>query len=566
MNHDRRVYEIHLSNTEKAAPKAYILSNDTTRTDVNIAFPQAQEIQLSFVLPQQKNAVRLIGWQQEKDMWKGKGNNAQGDWIDWTLQYKNPLDLKTDSLANKENAKEAAADSLQQQETAGAILHPFLPFGWSEAPQQETFLFKNATVWTNEAEGILQNTDVWIEKGKIVKVGKELAVPAGTRIVDATGKHLTAGIIDEHSHIAIHRGVNESTQASSAEVRIGDVINADDINIYRQLAGGVTAAQLLHGSSNPIGGQSALIKLRWGYAPEQMKFEGAAPFIKFALGENVKQSNWGDGQVERFPQTRMGVEQVFMDYFSRARAYEQNRKQPNFRKDLELETLSEILQKKRFITCHSYVQSEINMLMKVAEHFDFTLNTFTHILEGYKVADKMKAHGANASSFADWWAYKMEVAEAIPHNGAILHDMGINVAFNSDDPEMARRLNTEAAKAVKYGGVTEEEAWKFVTLNPAKMLHVEQRTGSIKSGKDADVVLWSEHPLSVYAKAEMTLVDGICFFDIKKDEVLRRDIAAERNRLIQKMLQAKKGGESTEKPAPAEPHHYHCDDIKDEGR
>jgi imidazolonepropionase-like amidohydrolase len=389
-------------------------------------------------------------------------------------------------------------------------------------------------------------------------VGKNLSA-VNAKIIDATGKHLTAGIIDEHNHIAISEGVNEGTKASSAEVRIGDVVTSEDINIYRQLSGGVTAAQLLHGSANPIGGQSALIKFRWGYAPEKMKIEGADGFIKFALGENVKQSNWGEKFSLRYPQTRMGVEQMYVNYFTKAREYEKNwSNKKNVRRDLELETLLEILNKKRFITCHSYVQSEINMLMHVADSFGFKVNTFTHILEGYKVADKMKAHGVNASTFADWWAYKYEVIDAIPYNATILNKMGINTAINSDDAEMARRLNQEAAKSVKYGKTSEEDAWKMVTLNPAKMLHLDAKMGSIKVGKDADVVVWCDHPLSIYAKAEKTFVDGICFYDVENDVQKRETILRERARLIQKMVDDKKAGAPTQDPVKKDNRSYSC--------
>jgi imidazolonepropionase-like amidohydrolase len=355
--------------------------------------------------------------------------------------------------------------------------------------------------------------------------------------------------------------VNEGTQSSSSEVRIGDVINSEDINIYRQLAGGVVASQLLHGSANPIGGQSALVKLRWGFEPEKMKISGADGFIKFALGENVKQSNWGDRAVFRYPQTRMGVEQTFYDAFIRAKEYEQQLKtDATTRRDLELDAVVEILHQKRFITCHSYVQSEINMLMHVADSMGFKVNTFTHILEGYKVADKMKAHGVNASTFADWWAYKFEVMEAIPYNAAILTQMGVNTGINSDDAEMGRRLNQEAAKTIKYGGVSEEEAIKMVTLNPAKMLHLDAKMGSIKAGKDADLVLWSNHPLSIYAKSEMTLVDGMCMYTIDKDKKLREELKRERERIIQKMILAKRNGEKTEKKISKPQDEYHCDD------
>ncbi|MEZ4980531.1 MAG: amidohydrolase family protein [Saprospiraceae bacterium] len=282
-----------------------------------------------------------------------------------------------------------------------------------------------------------------------------------------------------------------------------------------------------------------------GKTAEELKIKGADGYIKF-VGENVKQSNWGDNQTIRFPQTRMGVEQVFVDHFTRAKEYGALKASGKpYRKDLELEALLEIINKKRFITCHSYRQSEINMLMKVAEQFGFTVNTFTHILEGYKVADKMAEHGAGGSTFADWWAYKFEVWEAIPYNGALMHEQGVVVAYNSDDAEMARRLNQEAAKAVKYGNVSEEDAWKFVTLNPAKLLHLDNRMGSIKTGKDADLVLWSDNPLSIEAKALQTYVDGVKYFDREEDKELRQAMASEKNRIIQKMLDTKKKGGKT---------------------
>jgi imidazolonepropionase-like amidohydrolase len=315
---------------------------------------------------------------------------------------------------------------------------------------------------------------VLIKNGKIVKVGKSLS-EEGARVIDGTGKHVTAGIIDEHSHIAA-ASINEGGQSVTSEVRIADNLNPEDINIYRQLSGGVTTSHILHGSANTIGGQTQLIKLRWGANADDLMFKGWDPFIKFALGENVKRS-WNLSN-PRFPDTRMGVEQVLTDAFTRARDYE--KQGPGKRIDLELEALVEILNHKRFITCHSYVQSEINAMMKVADKFGFTVNTFTHILEGYKVADKMKAHGANASTFSDWWNYKMEVVDAIPQNAFLMQKNGVNVAINSDDAEMARHLNHEAAKSIKYAGMSEEDALKMVTLNPAKMLHVADRVGSIK--------------------------------------------------------------------------------------
>ena len=489
------------------------------------------------------------------------GKNIKGDGLDATGK-RLPL-MATFKEAMKETpAKSDTAKKMTVE--IGKITYPFGGYGSETKPQTETMLVKNATVWTNEAQGIIQNTDVLIQNGKIAQVGKNLSA-AGAKVIDGTGKHLTNGIFDEHSHIALFT-INEGSQSVTSEVRMEDVINSDDINIYRQLAGGVTSSQLLHGSANCIGGQSAVIKLKWGEAPDALKIPNMDGFIKFALGENVKQANWGDRARVRFPQTRMGVEQIMMDAFLRAKAYEKAMKTPSaipVKRDLELDALVEILNKKRFITCHSYVQSEINMLLKVADSLGFKVNTFTHILEGYKVADKMKAHGASASTFSDWWAYKMEVKEAIPFNAALMTKVGVNTSINSDDAEMARRLNQEAAKTVMYGGMTEEEAWKMVTLNPAKMMHLDNRLGSIKVGKDADVVLWNNNPLSVYAKPERVIIDGATYFEMDKDKMLRANIAAERNRLAQKMLTAKASGSPSAKPEIKKPRQMYCNSEGD---
>ena len=461
--------------------------------------------------------------------------------------------------AEDEKLKKEAKNETEENTTEIAkITYPNMAYGFEELPEPETILFKNATVWTGETDGILENTDLLIKDGKIAKIGKDLS-SSSAKVIDASGKYLTAGIIDEHSHIAAS-SINEAGQNSSAEVSIEDVVDEEDINIYRNLAGGVTSIQILHGSANPIGGRSAIIKLKWGESPENLIYDNSPKFIKFALGENVKQSNWGDNAKTRFPQSRMGVEQVYMDYFSRAKAYADKKKSgQTYRKDIEMEVISEILNKERFISCHSYVQSEINMLMKVAEKFDFNINTFTHILEGYKVADKMKDHGAGGSTFSDWWAYKYEVNDAIPYNAAIMHNAGVTVAINSDDAEMSRRLNQEAAKSVKYGGVSEEEAWKFVTLNPAKLLHIDDRVGSLKVGKDADIVLWSAHPMSVYTKAEKTIIDGAVYFDIEHDKLMREQIKKEKSDLINQMLVAKNKGLKTQPIKKTEKMHMHCD-------
>lgn len=536
-----------------AAPEAAVLRADSSSAKASLIYENGL-ITLSFQPDTlSKNVLALSGTVAGR-AWSGRGTSPEGAWIDWRA-------VRTGDSPAEGPGKQAPVSSPE----TGPMMFPFTAFGWTERPKAQTFLVKNATVWTNEKDGILPNTDVLVSDGKIRQIGKNLSAPAGATVIDGTGKHLTAGIIDEHSHIAASRSINEGTQESSAEVRIGDVIDSEDIDIYRQLAGGVTSSHILHGSANPIGGQTQLIKLRWGFAPEELKFRNWTGQIKFALGENVKQSNWGDNFRSRYPQSRMGVEQVYIDYFTRAQAYARLKKSgAPYRTDLEMEALQEILEGRRFITCHSYVQSEITMLMRVAERFNFRVNTFTHILEGYKVADKMARHGVGGSTFSDWWAYKMEVRDAIPQNAAIMSAQGITVSINSDDAEMARRLNQEAAKSVEYGGMKEEDAWKMVTLNPAKLLHVDDRVGSIRVGKDADLVLWNDNPLSVYARAEQTWVDGILFFDRAEDARRQIQVQQERNRIIQKMLNEKKGGPGGDRPGPQKKY-YHCEDVEDEG-
>ncbi len=538
-------------------PEYKIILKDTVKITPKVIL--ANELLTMIYQPEKKNpgTVRLTGWIAGKGL-SGEGVLPNGAPVIWNATL-------TESY--KEVAKKDTA-AFKIKET-GAIVYPFVGLGNEQLPKSETVFVKNATVWTNEKDGILQNADVIIQNGKIAKVGKALSAPSGARTVDGTGKHLTNGIIDEHSHIALF-AINEGSQSSTAEVRMSDVINPDDVNIYRQLAGGVTTSHLLHGSANAIGGQSALVKLKWGASQSEMLIPEAKT-IKFALGENVKQSNWGDVARVRFPQTRMGVEQVYFDHFIRAKEYAKTWKDYNSaarktglevpRKDLELEALAEILDSQRFITCHSYVQSEINMLMHVADSLNFKINTFTHILEGYKMADKMKSRNIGGSTFADWWAYKMEVKEAIPYNAALMYHEGITVAINSDDAEMARRLNQEAAKTVTFGGVPEEEAWKMVTLNPAKLLHVDNRMGSIKAGKDADLVLWNAHPLSIYARPEFTMIEGTVYFDRKEDVAKQAKITLERERIIQKMLSEKADGKPTQKPEAAQPRMWHCEDI-----
>jgi imidazolonepropionase-like amidohydrolase len=512
-------------------------------------------------------ATRLSGMTTGTE-WNGTGVDSLGNNLTWTAEFVRATEIKTDSVKKKDAP------------VVGKVVYPFLPFGWDEEhqPKQETILIKNATIWTSEKEGVLQNSDILLKNGKIAAIGKNLSEP-NARVIDGTGKHVSPGIIDEHSHIAA-ASINEGAQSVTSEVRIGDNLNPDDINIYRQLSGGVTTSHILHGSANPIGGQTQLIKLRWGADDQDLKFKNSDGFIKFALGENVKRSNFNiPGGNNRYPDTRMGVEQVYVDAFTRAKDYKKEWMEYNAekdkltrekkpltglnspRRDLELDALVEILDNKRFITCHSYVQSEITGLIEVAEKMGFKVNTFTHILEGYKVADRMLKHGANASTFSDWWAYKVEVEDAIPYNAAIMHRVGLNVAINSDDAEMARRLNQEAAKTMKYGGLSAEEALDMVTINPAKMLHVDDRVGSLKIGKDADVVLWSDSPLSIYAKSLYTIVDGTVYFDRQRDEQLQKEVDAERTRLVKKMTGEKRSGAPT---IPAQPSYqiiHTCSDV-----
>jgi N-acetylglucosamine-6-phosphate deacetylase len=380
--------------------------------------------------------------------------------------------------------------------------------------------------------------------------------------------------------MASDSGINEATQAITAEVRITDFIDASDITIYRQLAGGLTSANILHGSANPIGGQNQVIKLRWGATYDELKFQGAPQGIKFALGENVKQSNVQDSARTRYPQTRMGVEQIFRDRFNAALTYSQQweswskeRKGLPPRRDLELEAIAEILKGERWVHCHSYRQDEILGLLRVLEDYHVRIGSLQHILEGYKVADAIAKHGATASSFSDWWNYKFEVLDSIPFNGAIMHQQGIVVSFNSDDAELGRHMNHEAAKAIKYGGVEPMEALKFVTLNPAKQLRIDSRVGSLEVGKDADISVWSGSPLSTLARCEQTWIDGRKYFDRNQDAEMRERDSQLHRSLVQKVLAS---GDSpgersslSDDPSRLWPHHdeychHHHDDHDDQ--
>ena len=548
------------NNNHKALINLEDKDSTKIKTKLNI---DGLNINLSFTVPNKNEfsgEYKLSGyWSEGRFMGKGTSNNL--DWIEWNASL---VSSNKDKNFRKKLSK-------NNKEVTGDIIFPFVEYGSKSKITKENIVIRNATVWTMESNGNIENCDVVIEDGKITAVGQNLNVDENNyRIINGDGMHLTPGIIDEHSHIAL-TGVNEGSQSVTSEVRMKDVVNSEDVNIYRQLAGGVTTAQLLHGSANPIGGQSAIIKLRWGSIPEEMLVKDADEYIKFALGENVKRSRAPSST--RFPDSRMGVEQVFVDAFNRAKIYSDNWSNYNSlskkekinsikpRRDLELDALLEILNGEMFITCHSYVQSEINMLMKVAEQFNFNVATFTHILEGYKVADKMRDHGVGASTFSDWWAYKNEVKEAIPYNAALMSMAGVVTAINSDSREMARRLNQEAGKSIKYGGMDEIEALKLVTLNPAKLLHLDERIGSIKVGKDADLVLWTDHPLSIYSKPSKTIVDGKVYFDVDQDIKLRESIKEERARIISKMKGSDNPGSNRRFPMRRVDVELHCDDV-----
>jgi imidazolonepropionase-like amidohydrolase len=413
-------------------------------------------------------------------------------------------------------------------------------------------LIKNATILTI-THGNIEHGSILIRDGKIAEVGTDIKAPAGATLIDASGEYVLPGIIDCHSHIAVSGDVNEGSVSVTSMVNIGDVLNSEDPTIYYDLAGGVTVANVLHGSANPIGGQTIVIKLRWGKPSSDLPFEGALPGIKFALGENPKWSNYRPppGIPQRYPATRMGVEETIRQAFTEAKEYKKQWDEYNRRKtageanlipprrDLKLDPLVEVLEGKRYVHSHCYRADEILMLLRVAKEFGFKVRTFQHVLEGYKVADELAANGVGASTFSDWWAYKMEAYDAIPYNSALMTERGVVVSVNSDDSEEARHLNQEAAKAIKYGGLSENDALKLVTLNPAIQLGIDSRVGSIDVGKDADLVIFNRNPLSVYAVAQKTLIDGQVYFDRERDIAGRPALEIEKKSLLDKEKKAR---------------------------
>lgn len=425
---------------------------------------------------------------------------------------------------------------------------------------EREILIRNATLLPITSAPI-ENGSVLIRGSKIAAIGPadQIRASAGATVIDASGKFVMPGIIDAHSHSAIDGSVNEGALPNTGMVRIEDVITAHDINSYRQLAGGTTTANILHGSANAIGGQNAVVKWKWGRPVSEWLIKDAPPGIKFALGENPKSSNFPPppGTPRQYPNTRMGVAEVIRGAFVDAKAYRAEWEEYERRKkrgddiappgrNLLLETMNEILSGKRFVHSHCYRTDEILMLMDLAEQMGFRVRTFQHVLEGYKVAPEMARHGAAGSTFIDWWGFKAEAYDGIPHNVALMTRNGVNVSVNSDSAELARHLNLDAAKAVKYGGLSDDEALRTCTINPAMQLGIDHRVGSLEVGKDADVVIWTGHPLSTYSRVETTLIEGDVYFDRARDLERREAIRREKRELLDR---EKKAGEA-EKPKP----------------
>lgn len=443
----------------------------------------------------------------------------------------------------------------------GLLLLGLAPVAWIAAAEPQgaapaVVVIKDATILT-VSHGNIPKGSILIRDGKIAEVGPNVAVPQGATVIDAAGMYVMPGIVDPHNHIGISGGVNEGSLAVTSMVSIEDVIDPTDINIYRDLAGGVTTTHTLHGSANPIGGRNAVIKLRWGKDAKGLLFQGAKPTLKFALGENVKRST---GTPPRYPSTRMGTADVIRDAFIRAREYikqwDEYKKRSAAgdktavvpRRDLELEAIAEVLRGERLAFVHTYRADETLMALHLADEFGFKIRSFIHVLEGYKVAKEIAAHGAVGSTFSDWWAYKVEAYDAIPYNAAIMLRKGVLVTLNSDSAEEARHLNQEAAKCMKYGGLTEQEALALITINPAKELMIDSRVGSIDPGKDADLAIFNHHPLSIYATVQKVLIDGEVYFDVQKDLEMRKRMEAERKAL--EARDRKAGGPPTDRRRP----------------
>ena len=527
-----------------------------TKLDISIVLPENEDGIAVFSVGSNDKTIneysfddysgKFIGWIESRDgSRRDLDATLDGDELHGTLTG-GPTDSTLHLLLGDEPPEELE----DEQFVIKPLPVPFGSYGKFAPPSKEDIRFEHAIVWTCAEDGIIEDGCLIVRDGKIEFVGPMSEAPPirfGENVFVAKGLQLTPGLIDCHSHTGLRGGVNEWTQANTAEVRMEDVIDPDDIDWYRQLAGGLTSANQLHGSANPIGGQNSVVSIRWGDESDAMHFPQAKSGIKFALGENVKRSSG------RYPDTRMGVEAFIRDAFLAAQDYEDDwdewNNTPEYtqhrtvmpRKDLELDTLVEILNRDRLIHCHSYRQDEILMLLRLAEELGFTLGTLQHVLEGYKVAEIIADHGAGASCFSDWWAYKEEVMDAIPHNGAIMHDVGAVVSFNSDSNDQARRMNTEAAKGVRWGGLSPEDALNLVTINPAIQLHIDHDVGSLERGKQADIAVWNGDPLATTSVCLQTWIEGARYFDLEQDELLRMDALDERTRLIELALAAAYG-------------------------
>ncbi len=499
-------------------------SNEARR--LRITVPDLMGLDGVVVLSGSVNGGEMYGW----------GEKADGRRFNWRA-----------TRAGEYTAAAAPADGLVETAAARLQLQTLLPateYGRPTQPgQPDDLLIRNATIWTMGPDGVLENADLLVRRGRVVSVGQNLNAPAGAQVIDATGKQVTPGLIDPHLHASVFGAVNETGSAIVPEVRIGDVVTGNSVWMYRQLAGGLTTAQLLHGSANPIGGQNQQIKLRWGALPNELKLEGAPQTVKFALGENPTR------RVGRYPDTRMGVAQIIRDHFLAAREYEaewaaweRDRSGIPPRRNLRLEAIRDMLNEDILIHSHSYRQDEILALMRLAEEFGTRVDAFHHGVEAYKVAPELARHGASAIVWSDWGAFKIESYDNTTYNARILQDAGVLTSLHSDDSQVATRMNWEAAKMLRTG-MTPEQALALVTINAAKVSGIDDRVGSLEPGKDADFVIWSGDPLSTFSKAEQTWIDGRRYYDIEEDARLRREAESERALLLQLVHEAENGGD-----------------------
>ncbi|MAX40432.1 MAG: hypothetical protein CME33_28155 [Gimesia sp.] len=506
-----------------------------------------------------------LGKEQKPDSLSGKLKSAFGTETQWSAVRKvktaapvveNPIQLSLegmddgDDLLTESDSKILVAEKPVLKNENRPSLHQFNTELKADRISQaaETggnLLLKNGTVITVTGE-TMPLTSVLVQNGKIVAIGGDLKVPEKTTAIDVTGLYVMPGIIDTHSHIMITDGINEHSQSIVPEVRVRDVVNTADPSEYRALAGGVTAARLFHGSANVIGGQDAVVKLKHGKSAREHILHDAPQGVKFALGENVKY------RTSRFPNTRMGVEATLqrafleaIDYRRQWQEYEKLRKnEPDTKKlpprrDLRLEALADIVNHEKFIHSHCYRADEILMLLRVASNMGIRVWSLQHVLEGYKIAPEILAHGASCSTFSDWWAYKIEAFDAVPYNAALLNEAGINTVIKSDDWELIRHLYLEAAKTVRYGNMSFNEALRTITINPAKELGLDRQMGSIEIGKDGDFAVFSGHPLNAFSRCEMTIIEGEIYFDRKHQPTAMTESAERRSAVPQVSIAAR---------------------------